>query len=204
MAVKQAGKAALQLIKEFRSKKWFTSGFIDFANKISKEYSARSEVLYGCLVTAGDTMNATNLHIDVAAGEIMLAGKMHPVSALDDEELRAATKLIYIDGSDASAVEFSGNDNFIGIIACNSGADGDPASNKAEGQAPLIIGVINGSSGTGTATAGPSSADIATALSNTTYNKHDGTTGWVYLAVVQNKASATSIVTSNINNHLGL
>ena len=204
MAVKQYGKAALQLIKEFRSRKWFGASFIDFANKISKEYSARSEVLYGCVVSTGANMNATNLEIDVTVGEIMLAGKVHPVAVLNDEELRAATKLVYSDGSDASGVSFSGNDNFIGIIACNSGADGDPDNLIAEGSAPLIIGVINGTSGTGTATAGPSSAVIATALSNTVYNKHDGTSGWTYLAVVQNKESATSLVTSNINNHLGL
>ncbi len=206
MAVKQAGKAALQLIKEFRSKKWFTSGFVDFANKVSKEYSARSEVLYGCAISAGASIGAGNLQVDVAVGEIMLAGKMHPIaSAINDRELHASTLLIYSDGSNASGVSFSGDNNFIGIIACNSGADGNPASNIAEGNAPLIVGVINGTSGTGSASAGPSSADIAAALSNTTYNKHDGTSGWVYLGVIQNKVGDGSVtITSNLNNHLGL
>lgn len=203
MAVKQNGKAALQLIKEFRSRKWFGASFIDFATKISKEYSARSEVLYGCLCSSGGTVGTTDYDFSYVAGEIMLGGKTYVLPAGTGANLRTAHDILYSNGTAAHTDNLAGNDgNHVGVIAINSNDAGDIT---AEGTAPKIIGIINAadSAGCASTTAGPSSATIAAALE--AYAQHTAVTGWAYLAVVEfNIGTTNSTVTSNINNHLGL
>ena len=202
---KQYGKAALQLIKEFRSTKWFTSSFIDFANKISKEYSGRSEVMYGFALSAGTT-GATALNIGVTAGEVMLAGKLHPQSAIgDDRDLHAANLLLFKDGSTAKDVIIAAATagNFISIIALNSDNSGDVV---AEGAAPKIIGICNGtdSDSLKDSTQPLSSAEIASALAASD-GVHDGYTGWVHIGYIHGNIQGDSeTVVSNLNNHLGL
>lgn len=204
----QYGKNALQALKAFRSTKWFTKDFISLSSDIAAKYASRNEVLFGCLASdAGGSAVADgdNLDVSVAAGEVMLAGKMHPVAALTANNLsNTPNHLILSSGADASGVTLTGDaGNFVALIAINSNVSGGVVS---EGTAPLIMGVLNGTDA-GTAAAATrvlNSAEITAALAASS-SVHDGHTGWAWIAQLEfNIDSNTVTVTSNINNHLGL
>lgn len=199
----QTGKAALQGLKSFRSNKWFTKAFTALAMSIANTYSARAEMLFGGLLSAG-TCSGTAIPVSLAAGEAMLEGKMHPYAAISARDLHASNLLIYKDGSDASGVTLTGTENnYVSVIACNS----DSAGGKiAEGTAPLIVGIVNGTDATtAAASSAPlSSAEIQSAL-EASDTVHDGVTGWVHVGYIHGDiVNDGETVVSNLNNHLGL
>ena len=199
----QYGKNALQALKAFRSTKWFTKDFISLASDIAAKYASRNEMLFGGSLSA-NTCGATALQVTLAAGEVMLAGKMHPFAAISARDLHANKLLIHSDGSDAQSINFTGGTgNFVSIIACNSdGANGV----EAEGAAPLIVGIVNGTdASTAAASTAPlSSAAIQAALEAST-GVHANVTGWVHVGYIHgNIVGDSETVVSNLNNHLGL
>ena len=199
----QYGKNALQALKAFRSTKWFTKDFISLASDIAAKYASRNEMMFGGALSAG-TCSGTAIPVSLAAGEAMLAGKMHPFAAISARDLHALTLLIFSDGSDASSVTLTGaSGNHVSVIACNSDAAGSVID---EGTAPLIVGIINGTdASTAAASAAPlSSAAIQTALEGSS-SVHDGVTGWVHVGYIHGDiVNDGETVVSNLNNHLGL
>jgi len=200
----QYGKTALQALKAFRSTKWFTKDFISLASDIAAKYASRNEVLFGGLLSV-DSTGAQDLSFTQAAGEIMLAGKMHPFAAISvARDLHASNLVIFSDGADASSVTLTGAvGNYISIIACNSDSAG---SVSAEGVAPVLVAVINGTdAATAAASTAPlTSAEIQAALEASS-GVHDGVTGWVHIAHISGDVvNDGATLVSNLNNHLGL
>ncbi len=202
----QYGKNALQALKAFRSTKWFTKDFISLASDIAAKYASRNEVLFGCLASdGGGATSGNDLDVSLAAGEVMLAGKMHPLGALANQNLsNVANHLILSSGADGSGVTLTGDaGNYVALIAINSNVSGGVI---AEGTAPLIMGVLNGTDASTAAAATQvlNSSEITAALAASS-GVHDGHTGWAWIAQLEFNVTANTVtVTSNINNHLGL
>tara|TARA_Y100001973_G_scaffold106820_1_gene188372 strand:+ start:8787 stop:9473 length:687 start_codon:yes stop_codon:yes gene_type:complete len=228
MAV-QYGKTALQALKSFRSKEWFSKSFIRLGADVASKYAGRNEVLHGCLVTTGNA-SGSQLNLKISAGEIMLGGIMMNVTAVSGNTtnwLSAGSNILeplWSDGtaggtdytSVSTAFDTSGaNTYYMTLIALNSdGAKGGQTTNAApDGLEAKFAIIINGSSNAALGTDKLSSKDIDIALSLSTGNSNSGdhrmdhadhpNPGWVRIADIV-ATSSNWTITSNRNNHAGL
>lgn len=101
------GKAALEVIKTFRSRKWHHKDFARLTNLLVQEYTQRNEVVKGCHVATGSGSSTRyKLLIDcdaVSGGHVVLQGKMHTVADVTNKDLFNA------DGDQASLAIAYGN-----------------------------------------------------------------------------------------------
>lgn len=204
-----SGKAALQALTTFCDGSDLHV-VRDLADLVSSSYQGRSEIRAGGVLSAGGTISASAMQVDLTACDTTLAGKMQAqFAALNDTDLFTTAgsvgQAIYTDGATAAAIALDTDEVArVAVILCNSdGAGGVTDDNGA----PLIVAVVAGTAATFAAqTAPPTSAQIQAAL-EASAGVHAGVTGWVWLGHVvwdENSASPQVTVTKNRNNHLGL
>ena len=74
------GKAALEVLKTFRSRKWFHKSFKRFADLLVQEYGQRNEVVKGGKISDATSNNATTSNISCTETNVMLQGKSYHAS----------------------------------------------------------------------------------------------------------------------------
>tara|TARA_Y100001973_G_scaffold91992_1_gene141238 strand:+ start:1022 stop:1684 length:663 start_codon:yes stop_codon:yes gene_type:complete len=215
------GKGPLQHVKAFRARKWFAESFEDFVNDFAQKFNERNEIVWGVdsSATSALTYSAAHAPITITAGHARLGGKLHPVAALTNEDMRSSDyKPIFSDGSTVTGTLLTADQvYYISMIITNS--DGSSGV-KADGAAvvPTMV-VALGATGSGWSDADAtdflSAKEVQAALAaaegvhDATDADGNSTVRWAYIcdvkATVNGAGSAISIeFTSNRNNAVQL
>jgi len=205
-----SGRAALQRLRTFESRHWYTKDLKTLVEAIVAAFSLRNEVIAHVAVAEGATLAAGALHLDVGSIPAVLHGRHKAASAADSDVdyLTAAGTVgvpIFEDGASAEALLLASDEGaYCTLITTNSDSAG--GVNDADGDPMDSVVVVKGTAATYAAqTRHLTSLEVQTALEAST--AHNGTTGWAHIAQIlfDNPAGTpgTAIV-PNLNNRLGV
>jgi len=192
------GKTPLQKLKSFRARKWFRPEFENFATRVATDYSGRSEITSGGIVTGG-TAAATTLSATITALECVLGGQiMAATTAIGSEDdlldgvASSCGVACWGDGTmvdDTGLTVAADETAWISLIITNSD-DGGGATETDNG-APLLVAVIAGDADKHEDAATFLNArEITAALSASAH--HKGVTGWALVAECELKETASA------------
>ena len=200
---KATGYSALAGLTTFTAKQWFTKSFVSLVDEISLRYGKRTEVLDGGVVTKGTHLTAEICDLSVTEMKVIMGGVMGTVAAISDKDCidpeTGYGEPIFSDGSAGDTLVLATSAKaFITLIFCNSNGSGSTSTT------PMLIAVIAGTGASPTATAHLTTAEINSALANST-GVHAGVTEWGHVArweVHQASLGALQNFAENRNNHL--
>ena len=79
------GKSALQRLAEFVVAGWYVTAIRDLVAKVIDSYNKRSEILEGGVISAGASVTASVLQVDLTAMRTMLKGRLMADIALQND-----------------------------------------------------------------------------------------------------------------------
>ena len=131
------GKAALEVLKTFRSRKWFHDSFKRFADLLIQEYGQRNEVVKGGAISDAGSNTATKSNITCSETYVTLQGQSYHASLSASADQAITNKVLEnADGDVASLVITYGN--------TGSGADPSMATAGTDNPVPEIHVVSGG------------------------------------------------------------
>lgn len=201
------GKSILQSLGEFQVRRWFTAAFPDLVAKIISAEQAKNEIISGGVVTAGGSITASVLQINMTALSAFLKGRlMAAVAAQTNADLfttaGAIAQAIFTSGATAAAISLATSEKaHVTLVVCNTNGAG--GKDQADNGTPKLLAIVNGSAtGYGAKTTFATSTEIQAAILAST-GVHAGLTGWAHVCDIlwdENAGVPTSTITLNRNN----
>jgi hypothetical protein len=201
------GKSILQSLGELKVRHWFTKEFPNLVEKMISAMQNRNQIVEGGVVTAGGTISASVLQIDMTAVKSVLKGRiMADFALLNDVDLfttaASIAQPIFTDGATAAAISLATDETaYVTVILCNT--DGAGGAAEGDGGTPLLLAVVHGTALTyGAQTGHATSTQIQAAL-DASVGVHAGVTGWAHVAQIlwdENSASPIVTIRKNRNN----